>query len=189
LDLIDQLLSLDPAKRPTAEKALDHEYFFQLPKLSPSDLPKYSGSFNELFHKSARARETNTRPSEQPHSKKFRDNHGHAQYRTHPRDHHHRLSDNGPRYRGNSNSSGRPYNHHREGNYRSQYRQGSGNPEYVPPRGYNRRNFESQDRTRDRRDDPPPRPLHQREETTHVEPPKDYREQGLTSEGFSKERK
>ena len=37
VDLIDQLLSLDPTKRPSAESALNHPYFFDLPKLEPSE--------------------------------------------------------------------------------------------------------------------------------------------------------
>lgn len=95
------MLSLDPAKRPTAEGALDHAYFFSPPMtmtpakyvkmnvhcfpicintLSFFSLPKYPGQLNELFSKRIRKGE---RPREQsgPPPKRYKDNEGRPHYR------------------------------------------------------------------------------------------------------------
>eukprot|EP00304_Pavlova_gyrans_P012039 CAMPEP_0206048578 /NCGR_PEP_ID=MMETSP1466-20131121/24469_1 /ASSEMBLY_ACC=CAM_ASM_001126 /TAXON_ID=44452 /ORGANISM="Pavlova gyrans, Strain CCMP608" /LENGTH=410 /DNA_ID=CAMNT_0053423641 /DNA_START=123 /DNA_END=1351 /DNA_ORIENTATION=- len=53
LDLLDKLLSLDPETRISAEKALDHDYFWTEPMpAKPEELPKYASS-HEMLEKKA----------------------------------------------------------------------------------------------------------------------------------------
>ncbi|CAM9242451.1 unnamed protein product [Ascophyllum nodosum] len=63
VDLVDKLLTLDPSKRLSAGKALEHPYFWHDPQVvAPSELPKFSvGSCHEFEVKKMKEKERSKR--------------------------------------------------------------------------------------------------------------------------------
>lgn len=54
VDLLQKLLTLDPAKRITAAEAMDHDYFWRVVTCKPRDLPKFSVSSTHEYQSKKR---------------------------------------------------------------------------------------------------------------------------------------
>ncbi|GLD92581.1 hypothetical protein PINS_up001140 [Pythium insidiosum] len=57
VDLLEKLLTLDPAKRITAAEAMDHDYFWRVVTCKPRDLPKFGVSSTHEYQSKKRHHE------------------------------------------------------------------------------------------------------------------------------------